>query len=49
MNKYAYEDTRDVSYIKNIVIRYNEEKKNTEIKCAVLAENLKDLLLARFI
>jgi len=28
MNKYAYEDTRDVSYIKNIVIRYNEEKKH---------------------
>jgi len=25
MNKYAYEDTRDVSYIKNIVIRYSEE------------------------
>jgi len=39
MNKYAYENTRDVSYIKIIVIRYNEEKKHRK-KCAVLAENL---------
>ena len=28
MNYYAYEDTRDVSYIKSIVIRYNEGKKH---------------------